>query len=99
VRIGASLLLVAVGSILRFAVSPPDHGARLATVGPVLMMLGALGLVVIGLSMIVRRPATDVELTARRRSPRPKPVERDGAHGVGERASGCPASRPVPLDQ
>lgn len=59
--IGASVLLVAAGAILRFALGAPAPGTYPATVGPVLMMLGALGLVVTGASMSVRRPMTDVE--------------------------------------
>lgn len=43
--IGVSLLLVAAGAILRFAVTATTSGVRLNTVGVVLMAVGAVGLV------------------------------------------------------
>ncbi|MBX5443348.1 MAG: hypothetical protein IRZ32_17705 [Solirubrobacteraceae bacterium] len=43
--IGTSLLLIAVGAILRFAVTADVSGVELATVGLILMIVGAAGLV------------------------------------------------------
>ena len=43
--IGFSLLLVAVGAILRFAVSADAEGVNLQTVGLILMIVGAVGVV------------------------------------------------------
>lgn len=42
--IGTSLLLIAVGAVLRFAVSVSTSGFNLHTVGVILMIVGVLGL-------------------------------------------------------
>ena len=44
--IGTSLLLIAVGAILKFAVTTSVSGIELATVGVILMVVGILGLVI-----------------------------------------------------
>ncbi len=45
-RIGAALVLIAVGAILRFALTTVvSHGLYLHTVGDILMGVGALGLI------------------------------------------------------
>ena len=44
--IGTSLFLVALGAILYFAVSASISGISLATVGLILMIVGAIGLLV-----------------------------------------------------
>jgi|ERR1700722_7320901 len=45
-RIGAALALIAVGAILRFALSTVfSHGVYLHTVGDILMAVGVLGLI------------------------------------------------------
>jgi hypothetical protein len=52
--IGAALLLLAVGAILRFAVATvATHGIDLHTIGDILMVVGVLGLV---LSLILWAP-------------------------------------------
>ena len=43
--IGTSLLLIAVGAILKFAVHTSISGLSLQTVGVILMVVGVLGLV------------------------------------------------------
>ncbi len=48
--IGFSIFLMAVGAILRFAVSDSIEGVDLSTIGVILMVAGALGLV-LGLFM------------------------------------------------
>jgi hypothetical protein len=62
--IGTSLLLIAAGAILKFAVHASVSGVSLHTVGVILMVIGAIGLVV---SLIVmasaRRRAPVVERT------------------------------------
>jgi hypothetical protein len=50
VTIGASIFLAAVGAILRFAVEDTISGVDLATVGLILIIAGAVGLVA-GLAM------------------------------------------------
>lgn len=59
-RIGGSLLLVAVGAILRFAVTVHNsHGFNVHTAGVILMVVGAIGLLASVLWMSTRR-RTDV---------------------------------------
>jgi hypothetical protein len=53
VTIGASLLMIAVGAILKFAVTVHVAGIRLERVGVILMIVGALGLV-LGLYLLQR---------------------------------------------
>ncbi len=70
-RIGAGLLLIAVGAILRFAVSTVStHGIAIHTIGDILILVGVLGVV---LWMVVwapwtrgRRPAYRDEVPAYR---------------------------------
>ena len=59
--IGASLFLIAVGAILKFAVTASVAGIDLQVVGVILMIVGAVGLV-LGLA---------VSYTRRRRPPTP----------------------------
>ena len=45
-RIGAGLLLIAVGAILRFGISTvATHGVSIHTIGNILMLVGVLGVV------------------------------------------------------
>ena len=50
--IGLSLFAIAIGAILKFAVTAHVAGISLATVGVILMVVGAIGLIV-SLSMIM----------------------------------------------
>jgi hypothetical protein len=53
-RIGAGLLLIAVGAILRFGISTVStHGIAIHTIGDILMLVGVLGVV---LWMVVWAP-------------------------------------------
>jgi len=45
-RIGSSLVLIALGAILKFAVTASVSGLSLSTVGVVLMVVGIAGLVI-----------------------------------------------------
>ncbi|MEO8556985.1 MAG: DUF6458 family protein [Actinomycetota bacterium] len=45
-RIGGSLVLIAIGAILKYAVTTSVSGISLATVGVVLMVVGLAGLVI-----------------------------------------------------
>lgn len=59
-RIGGSLLLIAVGAILRFAITVHNtHGFNVHTAGVILMIVGAIGLIVTVIWMTTRR-RTDV---------------------------------------
>jgi beta-lactamase regulating signal transducer with metallopeptidase domain len=53
--IGTSLLLIAVGAVLRFAVSVSTHGFNIHTVGVILMIVGVVGLIISLLWMMVWR--------------------------------------------
>ena len=50
--IGLSLFAITIGAILKFAVTAHVAGISLATVGVILMVVGAIGLIV-SLSMIM----------------------------------------------
>jgi hypothetical protein len=58
-RIGGALLLIAVGAILKYAVTKHVSGINLSTVGIVLMIVGGVGLVLTLILMMTRR-RTDV---------------------------------------
>jgi hypothetical protein len=83
-RIGAGLLLIAVGAILRFGISTTStHGIAIHTIGDILMLVGVLGVV---LWLVVwapwtrrRRPAYRDEPPAYRDEPvyRYEPVYRE----------------------
>jgi hypothetical protein len=45
-NIGSSLFLIAVGAILKFAVTAHVSGVKLQTVGLILMIIGGLGLAI-----------------------------------------------------
>ena len=46
-KIGAALVLIAIGAVLRFAVTTVStHGINLRTVGDILLLVGVLGLAV-----------------------------------------------------
>jgi hypothetical protein len=45
-RLGSSLLLVAVGAILRFAVSVHTSGFNIHTIGLILIIVGGIGFVI-----------------------------------------------------
>jgi hypothetical protein len=61
--IGTSLLLIAAGAILKFAVHASISGLSLQTVGVILMVVGALGLLLslFGMASARRRAAPVVE--------------------------------------
>jgi hypothetical protein len=71
-RIGAGLLLIAVGAIVRFGISTVStHGIAVHTIGDILMLVGVLGVV---LWMIVWAPWTRRRRPAYRDEP---PAYRD----------------------
>lgn len=64
--IGTSLVLIAIGAVLRFAVSVTTNGFNVHTVGVILMIVGGVGLVLSLLWMTLwadrrNRPATYAE--------------------------------------
>jgi hypothetical protein len=58
-RFGGSLFLIAVGAILKFAVTKKFSGVDVGTIGVILMLIGALGLA-ISLYWMQSRRRTDV---------------------------------------
>ncbi len=67
--IGTSIFLIAVGAVLKFAVTTSISGIELATVGVILMVVGVLGLLI---SLFLMSQARDGTVTRRERV-----VERD----------------------
>jgi hypothetical protein len=59
--IGASIFLIAIGAILTFAVHATLSGVSIQTIGVILMVAGALGLIVTLLVFGPRRRGTVVE--------------------------------------
>ena len=53
VTIGTSLFLIAVGAILKYAVTAHVEGVDIQTVGVILMVVGVLGLI-LGLYLLMR---------------------------------------------
>jgi hypothetical protein len=60
--IGTSIFLIAVGAILKFAVTASVSGIKLATVGVILMIVGAIGLLI---SLFFLAQARDRRTTVR----------------------------------
>lgn len=58
-RIGASLFLIAVGAILKWAITDEVNGVNLTTIGVILMVVGVIGLV-LSLILASMRRRTDV---------------------------------------
>lgn len=88
-RVGASLVLIAVGAILKWAVSASVSGVDLGMIGVILMVVGVVGLV-ISLVLMTTRRRTDVvqegapyvdgygrTVAPRRRTTYVEPAERD----------------------
>lgn len=55
--IGTSIFLIAVGAILRYAVTASVSGINIATVGLILMIAGVVGLVLALIYSLAWRPA------------------------------------------
>jgi len=54
--LGTSIFLIAVGAILRYAVTASVSGISIHTVGLILMIVGAVGLVISLLYIVSARP-------------------------------------------
>jgi uncharacterized membrane protein len=70
--LGTSLFLIALGAILRFAVSVSTHGVNLHTVGLILIIVGIVGLLISVLWMTIwadRRRAVATTTVAEREVP------------------------------
>jgi Domain of unknown function (DUF6458) len=62
-RIGASLVLIAIGAILKFAVTASVSGININMIGVILMIIGGVGLI-ISLILMATRRRTDVVTTS-----------------------------------
>ena|SRR5207253_384233 len=95
-RIGAGLLLIAVGAILRFGISTVStHGIAIHTIGDILIVVGVLGVV---LWLVVwapwsqrRRPAYRDDAPAYREEPVYR--EERSVYRADTPADGMPAER------
>jgi len=58
-RIGASLAMIAIGAVLKFAVTAQVNGLSIGVIGVILMIVGAVGLPLTLILMSTRR-RTDV---------------------------------------
>jgi hypothetical protein len=67
--LGTSLVLIAIGAVLRFAVSVSTHGVNIHTIGVILMIVGGVGLLFSLLWMTMSRD---------RDAARPRYVDRSG---------------------
>jgi hypothetical protein len=72
--IGTSIFLIAVGAILKFAVTETISGIELATVGVILMIVGVIGLI---LSMLLLSRTRGVVAADPVDTRRERVVERD----------------------
>lgn len=70
--IGVSIFLIAVGAILTFAVHASLSGVSIQTIGVILMVVGALGLIVTLLVWGPRRRATGTVVEDRYIDDRPR---------------------------
>lgn len=57
--IGAGIFLIAAGAVMRFAVSVNGHGFNIHTIGIILMIVGALGILLDLLLFMPRRRTVD----------------------------------------
>jgi beta-lactamase regulating signal transducer with metallopeptidase domain len=69
--LGTSIFLIALGAILKFAVTATVSGISIATVGTILMIVGIVGLL-ISLFYLLQADRRDVVV-----APRERVVERD----------------------
>ena len=64
--IGTSIFLIAVGAVLKFAVTTSISGIELATVGVILMVVGVIGLLISLFLMTQNRDVTRRERVVER---------------------------------
>jgi hypothetical protein len=69
--IGASIFLIAVGAILKYAVTATVAGIEIQTVGLILMIAGAVGLI-IGLFLLTQTSRREPVAYDDRREPLPR---------------------------
>jgi hypothetical protein len=75
--LGSSLVLIAIGAILRYAISAGVSGVSLPTIGLILMIVGGAGLILSLLYMLTWAPARRADPVYRDtidRDPRERPL-------------------------
>jgi hypothetical protein len=75
--LGSSLILIAIGAILRYAVSAGVSGVSLPTIGLILMIVGGAGMILSLLYMLTWAPARRADPAYRDtidRDPRERPL-------------------------
>jgi Domain of unknown function (DUF6458) len=75
--LGSSLFLIAIGAILRYAISADVTGVSLPTIGLILMIVGAIGMLVSILYMLLWAPARRGDVVREHvieRDPRERPI-------------------------
>jgi hypothetical protein len=77
-RIGLSLFLIALGAILKFAVSAKVSGVSLDTVGVILMVVGVIGLLITIVLMATRQRTDVVQSDGRTTVMEPRPTDPSG---------------------
>ncbi len=70
--LGSSLFLIAVGAIVRYAISTSVSGVSLPTIGLILMIVGIIGMVLSLLFMFAWSPGRRTEVVER--DPRERPL-------------------------
>lgn len=65
--IGTSLVLIAIGAVLRFAISVSTHGFNIHSIGVILMIIGGVGLLISLLYLAVWSDRTRRPVAARGR--------------------------------
>jgi hypothetical protein len=71
--LGSALFLIAIGAILRYAVSADVSGVSLPTIGLILMIVGALGMLLSILYSLLLSPARRSDVVVER-DPRERPI-------------------------
>lgn len=83
--IGGSLVLIAVGAILKFAVTAKVAGIDIGTVGIVLMVIGVIGFIISIVWLANQRRRTTPAYVESRRTTGPTVTERTYRDDVAER--------------
>ncbi len=73
---GTSIFLIAVGAILKFAVTADVSGIDIQTVGVILMLIGILGLILSLLYTFMWSPGAQAKAARREQDPYESPTRR-----------------------
>ena len=76
VTIGTSIVLIAIGAILKYAVTAELDAIDIQTVGVILMLVGILGLILSLLYTLMRSPQAQAKARRSEVDPRDQPTRR-----------------------